>query len=342
MKIWIDVLTPKEVKFFKPMAEKLSKKHTVLCTSRVYKESNSLANLIKFKTMIVGRHGGGTKAGKMEAAVERMGLLTRKMKKFSPDLGISFCSPDAARVTFGLGVKHIAFSDMPHARIQMKLTIPLCDKLLVPYIYTKKIFVKYGIEPHNIIRYNAIDSAFTSKYKVSNIAPRIDKSKKVIMIRMAEDQASYMPNIDYMHMVSAIVKKFESENVIILSRYKEQTSKLFKMFGTKAKIIDMKYDGKTLLDMCDVFVGSGGSMTSEAALMGIPSVHMGLFTKEPHIVYLTRKKLLKGASTPSSMISIIQHLLQEPRSKYKKRAKVITSNMTDPYDVLVKTINTLF
>ena len=104
----------------------------------------------------------------------------------------------------------------------------------------------------------------------------------------------------------------------------------------------MRYDGKTLLDMCDVFVGSGGSMTSEAALMGIPSVHMGLFTKEPHIVYLTRKKLLKGASTPSSMISIIQQLLQEPRSKYKKRAKVITSSMTDPYDVLVKTINTLF
>ena len=47
----------------------------------------------------------------MEAAVERMGLLTKKMEKFSPDLGISFCSPDAS-VTFGLGVKHIAFSDM--------------------------------------------------------------------------------------------------------------------------------------------------------------------------------------------------------------------------------------
>ena len=70
MKIWIDVLTPKEVKFFKPMAEKLSKKHTVLCTSRTYKESNSLANLIKFKMTIVGRHGGGTKIGKMEAALK--------------------------------------------------------------------------------------------------------------------------------------------------------------------------------------------------------------------------------------------------------------------------------
>ena len=159
MKIWIDVLTPKEVKFFKPMAEKLSKKHTVLCTSRTYKESNSLANLIKFKMTIVGRHGGGTKIGKMEAAIERMDLLTKKMKKFSPDLLISFCSVDAARVAYGLGIKHIAFSDMPHAHIQLSLTVPLCDKLLTPYIYTKKSFVKYSIKPRDVIQYNAIDAA---------------------------------------------------------------------------------------------------------------------------------------------------------------------------------------
>ena len=338
----MDILTPKEVKFFKPMAEKLSKKHTVLCTSRIYKESNSLANLIKFKTTIVGRHGGGTKIGKMEAAIERMGLLTKKMKKFSPDLLISFCSVDAARVAYGLGIKHIAFSDMPHAYIQMNLTLPLCDKLLTPYIYTKKSFAKYGIESRNIIQYNAIDSAFTNKYKFNSAVPHVDKLKKVIMIRMAEDQAAYMPDVKYMHIVRAIVKKFESENVLILSRYKEQTAKLFKVLGKKARIIDMKYDGKALLEICDVFVGSGGTMTAEAAFMGIPSVHMEIFGKEPHIIYLTKKKLLKGASTPSSMISIIQHLLQEPRSKYEKRAKAITSDMTDPYDVLVKTINTLF
>ena len=291
---------------------------------------------------IVGRHGGGTKIGKMEAAIERMDLLTKKMKKFSPDLLISFCSVDAARVAYGLGIKHIAFSDMPHAHIQLSLTVPLCDKLLTPYIYTKKSFAKYSIKPRNIIQYNAIDAAFTSKYKFSNIVPHIDKSKKVIMIRMAEDQAAYMPNVKYMHIVRAIVEKFKSENVLILSRYKEQKSKLFKMLGKKARIIDMKYDGKALLEMCDVFVGSGGTMTAEAAFMGVPSVHMGIFGKEPHIAYLTRKKLLNGASTPSSMISTIQHLLQEPRSRYEKRAKAVIENMTDPYDALIKTINTLF
>ena len=72
-----------------------------------------------------------------------------------------------------------------------------------------------------------------------------------------------------MHIVRAIAEKFKSENVLILSRYKDQTSKLFKMLGKKARIIDMRYDGKALLEMCDV--GSGGTMTVEAAFMGIPS-----------------------------------------------------------------------
>ena len=73
--------------------------------------------------------------------------------------------------------------------------------------------------------------------------------------------------------------------------------------------------------------------------MGVPSV---IWAYLPHIAYLTRKKLLNGASTPSSMISTIQHLLQEPRSRYEKRAKAVIENMTDPYDALIKTINTLF
>ena len=39
-----------------------------------------------------------------------------------------------------------------------------------------------------------------------------------------------------------------------------------------------------LLEICDVFVGSGGTMTAEAAFMGVPSVHMGIFGKEPQLL----------------------------------------------------------
>ena len=40
-------------------------------------------------------------------------------------------------------------------------------------------------------------------------------------------------------------------------------------FGRKAKIVKMSYDGKHLLKNTDVFIGSGGTMTAESALLGI-------------------------------------------------------------------------
>ncbi|MDI1496034.1 MAG: hypothetical protein K8823_1342 [Cenarchaeum symbiont of Oopsacas minuta] len=337
MKIWIDVLTPKEVKFFQPMVKKLSKKHVVLCTSRNYKEVTALAKINNFKITVIGCHGGSTKEGKLDAAIDRMKLLAIKIKKFSPNLLISFCSPDASRVAFGLGIKHIAFSDMPYAEKQMKLTIPFSDKLLTPNMYTKKSFTKYGIQPRNVIQYNAIDAAFIKKHKTTKTDFAIDKSKKVILIRMPEDQASYMPNTSYMHIIKAIVKKFESENVIVLARYKEQITALPKILGNKVRIIDMRYDGKALLEKCDVFVGSGGTMTTEASLMGIPCVSMNLF-HNAILDFLVQKKLLKIVSTPSKMISTIQQFMLVSRSQYKKRAKTIVSNMEDPYDVLLKTM----
>ena len=68
-----------------------------------------------------------------------MGKLSRKIKAFSPDITISFCSPEAARISFGLGIKHVAFCDSPHADAVMRLTLPLIQKLLIPKQLSQKM-----------------------------------------------------------------------------------------------------------------------------------------------------------------------------------------------------------
>ena len=87
---------------------------------------------------LVGKHGGAKKSDKLKASNNRTRLLMKKIQKFSPDLVISFCSPEASRVAFGLGIKHIAFSDSPHATAVMKLSLPLVQKLMTPWIIPKK------------------------------------------------------------------------------------------------------------------------------------------------------------------------------------------------------------
>ena len=54
------------------------------------------------------------------------------IEKFKPDVTASFCSADAARISYGLQIKHVAFCDSPHSEAVMKLTMPLIQKLLIP------------------------------------------------------------------------------------------------------------------------------------------------------------------------------------------------------------------
>ena len=145
--------------FSEPIIEKLRKKHDLLCTSRDYDEVIKLAKIRDFDLIIVGRHGGSDKKSKLMASIDRMEKLSRKIKTFSPDLVISYCSPEAARISFGLGIKHIAFCDSPHANAVMRLTLPLIQKLLIPFVIPKSEFSKYGIDKKNIITYKAIDAA---------------------------------------------------------------------------------------------------------------------------------------------------------------------------------------
>ncbi len=193
MKIWIDILTPKQLLFSESIIEKLGKKHNILCTSREYEEVTKLAKIRDFDLVFVGKHGGADKTAKLEASIDRKGKLSRKIKAFSPDITISFCSPEAARISFGLGIKHVAFCDSPHADAVMRLTLPLIQKLLIPNVIPKNEFSKFGIDKKNIISYKAIDAFVTIKRKINQeeALPFKNNKRKNIFIRVEEEEASY-------------------------------------------------------------------------------------------------------------------------------------------------------
>ena len=150
MKIWFDILTPKQILFFEPMVKQFQNSNTVICTTRNYREVNELAKIKKMKMIKVGSHGGSTKIGKLVASLNRGVSLGKIIQRINPDIAISFCSPEASRVAFGLGIRHIAFSDSPHAEAVMRLSLPFVNKLLIPWIIPKKEFTKYGIGEKNL------------------------------------------------------------------------------------------------------------------------------------------------------------------------------------------------
>ena len=323
------------------MVKKLSKKNHVLCTSRKYSEVTNLAKIRHFNLKVIGKHGGNKKSDKLNASLDRMKNLSKFIEKYSPDVTISGCSPEASRISFGLGINHIAFSDSPHATSVMQLCIPLVQKLLIPWIIPKKKFMKYGINKNNIVTYHAIDAASIAKRQISSKSkiPFSSKSKN-ILIRVEEDQAAYYSKSQVIPIIRAIVKEFESENILVLARYSPQIKNLNKLFGRKIRILRMLYDGKLLLSKTDVFVGSGGTMTAESALLGVPTIS---YNAIPNLIeaFLVKEKLVKRKTKPRDVVLGINQFLKSSNIEYKRRSKNILKKMEDPYQILLRTIKSL-
>ena len=341
LKIWIDILTPKQLLFSESIVEKLGKKHELLCTSRNYDEVSKLAKIRDFDLVFVGKHGGGDKKTKLEASTDRIEKILKKIKTFSPDIVISFCSPEAARISFGLGIKHIVFCDSPHADSVMRLTLPLIQKLLIPHAIPKNEFSRYGIDKKNIIQYKAIDAVVTIQRKINqkSTLPFKKNNRKNILIRVEEEEAAYTSKSSKIFpIIKKILNDYGEENIVILGRYTKQIRNMQKSFGKKAKIIKMSFDGKHLLNNTDIFIGSGGTMTAESALMGIPTIS---YNAVPNIIenFLLEKHLIKRETNPTKISDQIKKIFKSSDKDSQKKARKIVKQMEDPVQKLITIID---
>jgi predicted glycosyltransferase len=321
------------------MISKLSKNHKILCTSRNYREVVELAKIKKVNLRLIGKHGGSTKEGKLRSSIQRMDHLLDLISKFSPDLTVSFCSPEAARITYGIGIKHIAFSDSPHAEAVMRLSVPFVQKLLIPWVIPKSEFVKFGISKKDIIHYKAIDASIIVKEKSRIKNVNVNRNKKTIVIRPEESEAAYiLGKVESDNIILEASKESEFYNIIVLARYISQKNRLKEKFGNKVIILDKVVDGKSLLNITDLFIGSGGTMTAESALMGVPTIS---YDAAPNYIekYLVRIGLVKRETNPKKISTLIKKMLNNKANR--KKAKTILDSMEDPYLKLVEVIRTI-
>ncbi|MBC8252227.1 MAG: DUF354 domain-containing protein [Candidatus Nitrosopelagicus sp.] len=342
MKIWFDVLTPKQYLFFEYFIQKLKKQHKIICTSRKYEQVNGIRKFGSINPIIIGKHGGKNNVNKLLSSLDRSRLLTKKIDKANPDLLISFCSPEASRVAFGLGIPHIAFSDSPHAKAVMKLSLPYATKLLTPWIIPKKDFEEFGINIKNIISYRAIDAGIIIKNYEKNKQNRTNH-KKIILVRPEESEAAYITKKSKTtRIIKKIVEKFPDEQKIVLSRYKDQTNEIKKIFGEKISLFSKPVNGRELLSNVDCFIGSGGTMTAESGLLGIPTISLNTVPNRIED-FLVKKKIIVRSDNPNEISrEIFQSLnnIQTIRNR-KKNAKKLVASFEDPYQVLLKTIRSL-
>jgi predicted glycosyltransferase len=335
LRVWVDVNTPKQVRFFKPIVEELeSKGLEVLVTARRFREVEQLARLVGLNYVPVGVYGGPRLEDKLRRSLSRMLKLFKVVRSWRPDVALSFSSPEAARVAYGLGVPHLCVNDSPHAEAVAKLTVPLSAKLFTPKCIPLERWTRYGISADDVVQYDAVDPAAWLK----RLPPLEGGRERLIVVRAREAYASYVHGgVDVaVEAARRLVDEALGFKVVVLARYWSQVLELRRRL--KGAFIPTKaVDGVSLLSRSTLFIGGGGTMTWEAALLGTPTISCAPVEEVYVEDYMASLGLVRKARMVEEVVEEALKVLSSPDrwvDEQRRRAREALRSMEDPVEVV--------
>lgn len=274
MKIWIDLTNSPHVNFFAGMICELQQNHEVLLTCRPLANTIELLELYGFPYHVVGKHYGQNKFKKTFGFMVRIWQLYGFLKSKAIDVAIShssFYSPVVSRLR---GIRSIYLNDNEHAEGN-RISFIFANRIMVPEFLDVKNVRRQWALTRKIIRYPGVkEGVYLWNYQPKTSGSfRIDniENKKVIFIRPEPRTAQYYTG-ECNFIDDLLIELKEKFKIVLLPRGKVQEGyyrqKKFAGITVPEKSISLN----EIMENCDLFIGAGGTMTREAAVLGVPTI----------------------------------------------------------------------
>ncbi len=348
MKVWIDILTPKQAWLLGTLAQYLMKEDIpIMITARDYAETCEILRILGLEFSVMGKHGGGSLEGKLKASTQRILELTDFIteQETYPSCLVSHSSPSGVRTAFGLGIPAISSLDAPHATAVSRLTLPLSSWVVTPQCFDPERFIAVGAQSYTIVQYDGIDEvAWISQLKPNPAVLKelnLSEDDIIVLFRPAETQAAYLREITIqpvqeLSVIQAIHKKFPEAKIIAFPRYLEQRKILEKSAGVI--LPEKPIDAPSLMIKASLVISGGGTMIRESSLLGTPSISMF----PGYLIEIERFLISKGLPLwylPNNNEAIQKSLeILENPIKFKINSKEALSAMVNPAQVLTRLV----
>ncbi|MCD4819021.1 MAG: DUF354 domain-containing protein [Candidatus Cloacimonetes bacterium] len=285
MKILIDIGHPAHVHYFRNFINTMKAKgHEFLICARDKDVTHELLNGYNIDYVSRGKGRKGI-VGKAFYIIEGDVILLKFARKFKPDLFLSFGSTYAAHVAKLIGKPHIALDDTEHAKLEHMLYVPFTNCVITPKTFKKNFGSKH------ITFSGTMENAYLhpSFYEPDfNYLEQIGLNKtKYFVLRFIEWSASH----DIGH--NGVSKK----DMEMLINSLEKLGKV--VISSESELPDnfkhLKYNGDvtkihTLLKGAELLICESGTMASEAAVLGTPTILINSLVKEDDGIFSFLKK----------------------------------------------------
>lgn len=277
MKIWFDADNGPHVLIMRPLVGELtSRGHEVVLTARDRTSTCELLDLYGFDFRKVGAEYGKGMSGKVRGTLGRAWALTRVMRGERPSVSFGHGSralPIASRI---MGIPTVTMYD--YEWVDPRLFNWFCRNILMPEAITPNRCSAAGIAAGKVTSYPGFkEELYLGGRELDNtIAGDLGLREGAIkvLLRPPATTAHYH-NPEAEIILDAILRELASADgvqLVFLPRTPDQLV-LPERAGIAEVIVPEKvYDGPSLVGAMDMVISGGGTMTREAAILGVPSV----------------------------------------------------------------------
>jgi hypothetical protein len=276
MRIWIDLANSPHPLLFAPVSRALEERgHQVEITVRDHAQTLALAEERWQEFDVVGRSSPSGRVKKVGAMAARVRALRAWARAHAPDLALSHNSYAQIAAARSTGIPAVTAMDFEHQPAN-HVAFRLADRVLLPDAYPRGTARSHGAVARKIWRYPGVKEALY----VGDFEPDEDVLRRlgvkpspktaIVVARTPPTRALYHRGENPLFAAClAELARRERVHCVILARYPEQVRSLASIRGAGFTILREAVDARSLMHQADLVLGAGGTMTREAALMGV-------------------------------------------------------------------------
>ncbi len=305
MKIWIDFINTPQVNFFVPFIKEFKKDgYEILLSCRDSGNTIDILNLHNLQFHIIGDKVGKGFIQKLLFFARRLIKLCFFIKKHKPDIAASqssFYQPIVAKI---LNIPCLYTNDNEHAKGNM-FGFLFATRVVLPSVLRDEKFTKKWPLRNKVTFYPGVKEAIYLSQQPELLTTTKEKKNKIYFRPEPWTAQYYKGPLNFFD--NTLLELSNEFQVTILPRDNSQREYYMQ---DKFKALTVAQKPLPLINLvadCQLFIGAGGSMTRELAILGIPVISIyqekmlcvdqylvdkGLITVNPYFTYKDYKATL--------------------------------------------------
>jgi len=338
MNIWLDISNSPHINLFRGMMRDLGRSHELVVTGRPLANTVQLLQLHRIEHTVVGKHYGAGRLAKAYGYPVRVCQLWSFLRDKRIDVAVSqssFHSPVVARL---LGARSVYMNDNEHALGNIPAFLA-ASAILVPECLSTRNLRRQYASPRKVRRYPGVKEGIYL-HPLDAVLRRAQrersgKQRRCIYVRPEPWTAQYYKGA--VNFLDDLLLGLKNEaSVTLLPRDREQVKRYAEPRFEGIRVVAGALDIADIAPDCDLFIGAGGTMTREMAVLGIPTISV----YQEKLLDVDRYLLKMGALVHRPGLSADAALRHLDRSARRPASRELLEKGHQAYELIKSTILT--